>query len=117
MSERELPPHGHPDAEREELPSIPPDPELDNLLRRALPDPAHDVDLLGSVQRKLRERSGGKFYEDGWSVSKHPPVARYLITSLFMLAIVGVLYSMLFSFAGEPKPVKMDPPPIQVLPP
>lgn len=103
-------------SERDESPSIPPDPSLQNLLRRSLPEGAN-VDLLQSVQRKLRERSGGKFYDEGWSLSKHPPVSRYLITSLFMLAILLVLYSVLFSFAGTPEPTRIDPPPIQVMPP
>jgi hypothetical protein len=106
-----------PEDNSEDLPSIPPDPALSGLLRRALPESESQVDLLQSVQRKLRERSGGKFYEEGWSLSKHPPISMYLITSLFMIAILVVLYSVLFSFSGTPENTTIEPPPVQVMPP
>jgi hypothetical protein len=74
-------------------------------------------DVLAGVQKKLRERSGGKFYEEGWSTSRHPPINTYLITSLLMLAVLGVIYVLLAPLVGEPLPVENTPQPVQVVPP
>ena len=54
------------DVEKEEE-----SPALKALLKRSLPgEPkADDRELLASVQRKLRKRSKGKFYGDGWSTT------------------------------------------------
>jgi hypothetical protein len=105
-----------PDARSDDIPSIPPDPALSGLLRRSLSEDDSRVDLLQSVQAKLRQRSGGKFYAEGWSLSKHPPISTYLITSLLMLALLLVLYAALFSFSGTPRTITIDPPPIRVMP-
>jgi hypothetical protein len=92
--------------------------ELDRSLRAALkhsgPEPP---DLLPGFQKKLRQRSGGKFYADGWSTLRHAPVSTYLITSLFMLAVCGVVYAMLAPLAGEPLPVQNRPAPVQIISP
>ena len=74
-------------------------------------------DVLGGVQRKLRERSRGKFYADGWSTSRHPPINTYLITSLLMLAVLAIVYALLAPLSGEPAPVDNTPEPIQVISP
>jgi hypothetical protein len=74
-------------------------------------------DVLAGFQRKLRERSGGKFYEDGWSTSRHAPINTYLITSLLMLAIVGIIYALLAPISGEPVPVENTPQPVQIISP
>ncbi len=74
-------------------------------------------DVLAGFQKKLRERSGGKFYEDGWSTSRHPPINTYLITSLMMLAILGVIYALLAPLSGEPTPVQNTPQPVQIISP
>jgi hypothetical protein len=74
-------------------------------------------DVLAGFQKKLRERSGGKFYEDGWSTSRHPPINTYLITSLMMLAILGVIYALLAPLSGEPVPVENTPQPVQIISP
>jgi hypothetical protein len=74
-------------------------------------------DVLAGFQKKLRERSGGKFYEDGWSTSRHPPINTYLITSLLMLAILGVIYALLAPLSGEPVPVENAPQPVQIISP
>jgi hypothetical protein len=100
----------------EDIPSIPPDPTLSGLLRRSMTEDDSKVDLLASVQTKLRQRSGGKFYAEGWSLSKQPPISTYLITSLLMLILLLVLYAALFSFAGDPRAITIDPPPIRVVP-
>jgi hypothetical protein len=87
------------------------------LLRGAAAEDAGETpDVLSGVQRKLRQRSGGKFYADGWSTSRHPPIQTYLITSLVMLAIAGVVYAVLSPLSGSavvaepPAPVKIVPP-------
>ena len=74
-------------------------------------------DLVAGFQRKLRKRSGGKFYADGWSTSKEPPIMTYLITSLIMLALVVSAYLVLRPLAGEPAETPMEPAPVQVVPP
>jgi hypothetical protein len=105
-------------------PSSPPERELDSkseqavreLLRGALPDDEDGApDLTRGVQQKLRVRSGGKFYADGWSTVKHPPLATYLITSLMMLFVLAVIYALLAPLAGAPEPAKPAKP-IQVVP-
>jgi hypothetical protein len=91
--------------------------KLRKLLRGALrgEEPA-SPDVLGGVQRKLRERSGGKFYPDGWSTTRHPPITTYLLTSLLMLAIVIVVYALMSPLKGEPEPAP-EVAPVHVVPP
>lgn len=94
--------------------------ELGADLRSALKGGAVEEappDVLAGVQKKLRERSGGKFYEDGWSTSRHPPINTYLITSLMMLAILGLIYVLLAPLSGEPVPVENTPQPVQIISP
>lgn len=74
-------------------------------------------DVLAGFQRKLRARSGGKFYADGWSTSRHPPINTYLITSLMMLAVLGVIYALLAPLSGEPVKIENTPQPIQIISP
>ena len=74
-------------------------------------------DLVLGFQKKLRTRSKGKFYADGWSTSKEPPVMTYLITSVLMLVIVFAAYAVMRPLAGEALGVPMTPAPVQVLPP
>ena len=94
------------------------DENVKHLLRSALSDrQPPPADVLGGVQRKLRQRSRGKFYADRWSTEKQPPVLTYLITSLFMLAIVFVIYAVLAPLRGEPAAVESDPVPIRIVPP
>ncbi|HVY32643.1 MAG TPA: hypothetical protein VHB79_39170 [Polyangiaceae bacterium] len=73
-------------------------------------------DVLAGFQKKVRERSGGKFYEEGWSTSRHPPINTYLITSLLMLAVLGIIYALLAPLSGEPVPVENTPQPVQIIP-
>ncbi len=92
--------------------------ELEGALRSALKGAdAPPPDLLSGFQRKLRERSRGKFYADEWSTSRHPPVNTYLITSLLMLAVVGIVYALLAPLSGEPLPVQNQPAPVQLISP
>lgn len=73
-------------------------------------------DLVAGFQRKLRKRSRGKFYADGWSTSKQPPMMTYLITSLLMLAMIFAAYAVLRPLSGEAIQVPMTPAPVQVIP-
>jgi hypothetical protein len=62
------------------------------LLKRAA-DPAKGApppDLLRGVQRKIRARSKGKFYGDGWSTT-HSRV-NYALIALAMLLVIAVAY-------------------------
>jgi len=91
------------------------DDPLRNLLRTALaPEEPDPVDMLSGVQEKLRARSGGKFYSDGWSTSKAPPISTYLITSLLMLAVVIVVYAILAPLSGEAADIDTTPKPVNV---
>jgi hypothetical protein len=107
-------------------PSQPVDSEIDavelarmqQLLRGALDDkPAPSPDVLRGVQRKLRERSGGKFYADGWSTTRHAPISTYLVTSLLMLAFMVFIYFVIHPLAGAPSMVRSVPVPVQVIAP
>jgi hypothetical protein len=100
------------------------EPELDEAsersiraaLKAALRDDEAPPDVLSGFQRKVRERSRGKFYADGWSTSRHAPVNTYLITSLLMLAVLIVVYVLLSPLSGAPEPVKNEPKPVQLIP-
>jgi hypothetical protein len=90
-----------------------------NLLRGAMKEDEERPlpDVLSGFQRKVRERSGGKFYADGWSTAKHDPTNTYLITSLLMLVAVGLIYALLRSLSGDPEPVRNVPAPVNVVAP
>lgn len=48
-----------------------------------------DAALLAGVQRRLRKRSRGKFYGDGWSTA-HPRISYAVVAALMLLTIVAV---------------------------
>jgi len=89
---------------------------LRSMLRGALREEGPPPDVLAGVQKKIRERSRGKFYADGWSTAKHPPRNTYLITSLLMLAVLGLSYALLSPLSGSPEPVRNQPAPVQIIP-
>ncbi len=93
-----------------------PDDSLRSLLRGAMREDVIAPDVLAGVQKKIRERSGGKFYADGWSTAKHPPLNTYLVTSLLMLAVLGISYALLSPLVGNPEPVRNQPVPVQIIP-
>jgi hypothetical protein len=95
------------------------DDDMQLLVKRAFDDSDEfsSVDVLQGVQQRLRERSRGKFYRDGWSTVRHPPFATYFITSLMMLAIMAIIYAILTPLVGAPVHVNPEPAPVQVLPP
>lgn len=99
----------------EELAALEDDAGLARLVRRALDDPpttetpaggaggsgrgpARDAAagaaggserLVRGIQKRLRERSRGKFYGDGWSVARsRTPLALVAVTMLVLAAVV-----------------------------
>jgi hypothetical protein len=92
--------------------------QMKQLLRGALDEtPDQTPDVLRGVQLKLHERSGGKFYADGWSTARHPPISTFLVTSLMMLAFIVFIYFVLHPLAGKPSMVRSVPVPVQVIAP
>ena len=79
--------------------------DLKDALRGALRPPRGAVapSLLGGVQRKLRMRSRGKFYGDGWSTSESPK-ATYLVTSIIMLVLVAIVFLALVPWSSSSLP-------------
>jgi hypothetical protein len=79
--------------------------DMRDLLRSALAPPKGSVapDLLHGVQRKLRTRSRGKFYGDGWSTSSSPR-STYLLTSVVMLALIAFVFLVLVPWGGSVLP-------------
>ncbi len=73
-----------------------------DLLKRSLSRDAMGVgtpDLLPGIQKRLRRRSSGKFFGDGWSTSQ----AR---TSYVLVALVTLLLVALVFFALGPLDVR-----------
>ena len=80
------------DSESVELNEV----DVRELLRSALRPPRNAVapSLVSGVQKRIRARSRGKFYGDGWSTARSPR-STYVMTSLLMLAIVVMVYFVL----------------------
>lgn len=79
--------------------------DLRDALRGALRPPPGTVapDLLQGVQRKLRVRSRGKFYGDGWSTAESPK-STYLITTIIMLILVALVFLVLIPWSSATLP-------------
>jgi hypothetical protein len=65
------------------------------LLKRSLASPGKDApprdgELLRGVQRRIRQRSRGKFYGDGWSTSSSR--INYALVAGIMLVLVAIAY-------------------------
>jgi len=77
--------------------------DLRDMLRGALRPPQGAVapSLLRGVQGRLRARSRGKFYGDGWSTAQSPR-STYLITSIVMLAVIALAFLVLIPWGGSP---------------
>lgn len=88
-----------------EEPGIVDEVDLKDALRGALRPPPGAVapSLLSGVQRKLRLRSRGKFYGDGWSTAESPKTT-YLITSVIMLVLVAIVFFALVPWSSNPLP-------------
>jgi hypothetical protein len=115
MSDADRKPDPEPETPSPEAPS---EPDLDeeaqavldevdmrDLLRSALAPPPGAVapDLLQGVQRKLRRRSRGKFYGDGWSTARSPR-STYLFTSLLMLVLILFVFLVLIPWGSGALP-------------
>jgi hypothetical protein len=85
MTDKEDPKAGTDEAVQESVRSI---------LRRAKIRRSPEIDLLPGVQRRIRERSRGRFYADGWS-RRGSPTSTYVVTSLLMLVILTLVYFVL----------------------
>jgi hypothetical protein len=69
------------------------------LLKRALSDDAiarDTPDLLHGVQRRIRKRSRGKFFADGWSTAQTR--FGYVLVALVTLFLVALAYYALGPF-------------------
>jgi hypothetical protein len=93
MTDPERPADAKQPEEAEEHAELADDEEVRALVRRALSPEAltKDVpDLLGGVQRRIRRRSHGKFFADGWSTGQ----ARigYVLVALVTLLLVLLAY-------------------------
>jgi hypothetical protein len=73
-----------------------------DLVKRALSDEAlggRGPDLLRGVQRRIRKRSRGKFFADGWSTTQSR--LGYVLVAFITLLLVAVAY-----FALSPMDVR-----------
>ena len=84
----------------EELAALDEAPAMSALLKRSLvkteevlPEPARDAELLASVQQKLRKRSKGKFYGDGWSTTQSR-MSYALVAAVMLVTIVAVYLAL-----------------------
>ena len=79
--------------------------DVRDMLRSALAPPPGSVapSLLHGVQRKLRRRSRGKFYGDGWSTARAPR-STYLMTSIVMLALIAFVFLVLIPWGSGALP-------------
>ncbi len=67
--------------------------EVRSLLRQAMKveGATPPKSVLPGVQKRIRQRSGGKFFADGWSTGNSPR-STYFVTSLVMLLILVSVY-------------------------
>ena len=105
------------DVPETEAPDSEDDNRLRSLVRGAMRDDSEPPDVLAGFQKKVRERSGGKFYADGWSTSRNPPEFTYLVTGVLMLIALGVIYGLLSHLSGTPGRVEMEAAPVNVVAP
>ncbi|MBS2017771.1 MAG: hypothetical protein JST00_33140 [Deltaproteobacteria bacterium] len=82
----------------EQLAALENDAPIASLLKKSLApppaaEPEKDQELLASVQRKLRQRSKGKFYADGWSTSQSR-LNYGLIAGVMLVVIVAVYLAL-----------------------
>jgi hypothetical protein len=81
------------------------DVDLKEALRGALAPPRGSVapKLLRGVQRRIRVRSQGKFFGDGWSTEESPRTT-YLVTSALMLVLIALVFLVLVPQAATKLP-------------
>lgn len=80
--------------------------DVRELMRMALEQPpqGEPPDILKGVQRRLRARSRGKFYGDGWSTARAPR-STYLVTSILMLVLITFVFLVLIPWGGGALPL------------
>ena len=68
---------------------------IQSLLRKSMVErgPVVVPDLVTGVQKKLRKRSRGKFYADGWSTATSR--TSYVLVAVAMLVVVAIAYLVL----------------------
>jgi hypothetical protein len=68
---------------------------IQSLLRKSMVErgPLLVPDLVTGVQKKLRKRSRGKFYADGWSTATSR--TSYVLVAVAMLVVVALAYLVL----------------------
>jgi hypothetical protein len=100
LAEEELPPELD-----EEAQAVLDEVDMRDLLRSALAPPPGSVapELLEGVQKKIRRRSRGKFYGDGWSTARAPRET-YLFTSILMLALIILVFFVLIPWGSGALP-------------
>jgi len=83
-----------PDPREDEARDSKDDDAMRALLKRSLASkgesPPPDADFLRGVQRRIRQRSRGKFYADGWST--HSSRVNYALVAAIMLVLIAVAY-------------------------
>ena len=70
-----------------------PEPEASTDARKQAEPSPRDKELLRAVQRKLRKRSKGKFYGDGWSTTQSR-LNYALIAAVMLITIVAVYLAL-----------------------
>ncbi len=92
---------GKPEEMRKQMSSAD-DEGMKSLLKRSLEarDPSSH-DLLPRVQERIRKRSRGKFFADGWSTAQTR--VSYVLVCAAMLVIVAVAYVALGPTAIAPR--------------
>lgn len=63
---------------------------LKRSIEAAAPAMPEKPELLRGVQRKIRQRSRGKFFADGWSTSQSR--VSYALVAAIMLVIIALAY-------------------------
>jgi hypothetical protein len=92
MTDPEKP--AEPEEMDEQTPPSHPDP-MSALLKRSLdvPAPAAEQSILRGVQRRIRKRSRGKFFADGWSTSD-ARVSHALIAAAMLLIVLVAYFAL-----------------------
>jgi hypothetical protein len=62
------------------------------LLKRSIAkeEPESPPDIVRKVQRRIRERSRGKFFADGWSTTQSR--VNYALVAVAMLVLIALVY-------------------------
>jgi hypothetical protein len=72
------------------------------LLKRSMEEPPkpQEGEILLGVQRKIRKRSRGKFYGDGWSTAS-ARMGYGLVAGTFLIVLALAYASMIPGFLGK----------------